>query len=102
MSACSYKLVRIGDHFECTIVFPAGLSPVSVGTKGKNPRQAVSRAATAALAIVENPVLASILPPGTGAAVAALKTLASSPDVKAALSKFAGGGAKRLASVLGF
>jgi len=102
MAKCDWIVRRVGDHYEGTIVFPAGLSPVKVTTKGRNKREAIARAATFAQSIVANPIVASVLPPGTGLAVEAISRLAKAKDMRAALQRYSGAGAKRLASALGF
>lgn len=99
---------RVGpDRFEGTIVINIGgagsaLAPVAIKTKGRSKREAISRAASVAKAITQNPLVASVLPPGTGLAVEAISRLAKSKDIGAALQSFKGEGAKRLANALGF
>lgn len=58
---------------------------------------ALKKAAGVAEQILANPIIQAALPPGTGAAISAVKTLASGGTVRAV-----GEGAKRLASALKF
>jgi len=101
MADCKWIVRRRGDHYEGTIVFPAGLSPVAVTTKGRSKREAISRAASVAKAISQNPIVASVLPPGTPLAIEAISRLAKAKDVGAELARYTGDGARRLAAALG-
>lgn len=78
------------------IPFPA--APVKVSTRARTKQDAINRAATAAKQIVSNPLLAAVLPPGSGVAVEAITKLATDPS---AITRFAGPGAKRLVKALG-
>lgn len=90
---------RSGDGFEGFVTLPFPIAPVRVSTTGQNRADALNRAATAAKQITQNPLIASILPPGTPIAVEALTRLASSPTGKQ-LAKLVGPGGKRLKSAL--
>lgn len=94
-----FKRSPDGSSWEGEILIPAPLAPVKVATKGANKRDAIARAASAAQMITSNPILASVLPPGTGLAVNGLLKLAQNPTAKT-LAKFAGPGAKRLGKAL--
>lgn len=102
MADCKWIVRRRGDHYEGTIVFPAGLAPVAVTTKGRSKSEAIARAATVAQAIVKNPIVAAVLPPGTGLAVEAISRIAKAKDVRAEVARYTGDGARRLAAALGF
>lgn len=103
MADVNYKIRKLADgRVEATLIIPAGLAPVEVKTQGRSAQEAVARAASAVTAIVESPVLQAVLPPGSSLAIAAIKKLATSKDIRGALSQFAGPGAKRLAKVFGF
>lgn len=82
-----------------TFQIPLPVGPATVSTTGRNRQEAVARAAVLAKSIVQNPLIASVLPPGAPLAVAALSKLAQSPTA-ATLAKFAGPGAKRLGKAL--
>lgn len=103
MADVNYKIQRHKDgSATVTLIIPAGLSPVEIKTDGRNINEAVARAASAATAIVESPVLSAVLPPGSALAIKAIKHLATSKNVRQAMSKITGPGAKRLAAVFGF
>lgn len=87
-----------GYEGEIVIPMPVSAAPVKVSTRGRSKQQALQRAAAAANSIVSNPLLSAVLPPGTGVAVKAITSLATDP---AAITRFAGPGAKRLVKALG-
>jgi len=80
----------------------AGELPGSVAMVGADPREAILRAATIASALAESPIAQAVMPPGTAAAITAIRRLASSKDLRRTASRFVGKGARRLARALGF
>lgn len=97
------------DLFEATLVIPGGPhQQVHVKAVGVKKADAFARASEIAQGITENPVLAAVLPPGSGAAVQAVTHIAGAvasgkaSEVASALGKYTGEGAKRLARWLHF
>lgn len=87
---------RPGVTLGCVEV-PGGLAPVRIVTSGRDDREALDRAAVIAKQLVNSDVFKAVAPPGTAAAVAAISYLARSRDVRSALARFRGPGARRLA-----
>jgi hypothetical protein len=94
-----WNLKPVGDHWEATLVFEAGAHPATVTTKGASPPDALHRATILADQITSSPIFKAVMPPGTGAAISAIKDIASSGPGKVA-AKYAGEGAKRLISAV--
>lgn len=100
-----WKLVQVGDHWEATLIFDAGLSAAgvpqkaTVSTKGSTPPDALHRASALADQITSSPIFQAVAPPGTAAAISAIKDIASSGPAKVA-EKYVGEGAKRLLSAV--
>jgi len=110
MSGVAIRIRKLGpDLYEGTLVVPAGrykqLHAKGVGVKKAD---AIARAGAMAESIAENPLLAAVLPPGTGVAVKAASEIASAvasgkaSAVAGVLGKYTGDGAKRLAKWLHF
>lgn len=77
--------------------------PVAIKAKGKTPAGALSSAANLADKLISNPIVSSILPPGTGAAVKGIKYISKAAKVGKlgkAVGKLVGPGAKRLGKAL--
>lgn len=77
--------------------------PVAIKAKGKTPAGALSSAANLADKLLGNPIVASMLPPGTGAAVQGIKMISKAAKVGKlgkAVGKIVGPGAKRLGKAL--
>lgn len=96
-----WKLRRVGDAWECVLTIPGRVYPTSIATQGPDKQAAVHRAAILADQITSSPIFQAVAPPGTMAAVKAIKFIAGSKDVQAIASKFVGPGAKRLIGALG-
>jgi hypothetical protein len=76
---------------------------ISVKARGRTPTGALAKAAGLADRLAKNPILASVLPPGTGTAIKATKFLARAAlkgKLGKALSFVKGAGAKRLGKAL--
>jgi hypothetical protein len=73
---------------------------IPVQAQGKTQQQALSNAAGLAESILDSPLLKAALPPGSGLAIEAIKGLAGSKDIKKALGKLTGEGAKRIGGAL--
>jgi len=84
-------------------LIPAGRPAhrVTVKAKGSTQKSALNRAAGIADQLLDNPLLQAALPPGSGAAIAAIKDIAKSGPAKG-LAKYAGKGAKRIADAIKF
>lgn len=93
-----WRKVKGGYEGVVSIPMPDGTA-AKVSLTGRNRQEAVARAATFAKKAIENPLIASILPPGTPLAVEALEALSKSPTAKT-LKKYAGPGAKRFVKAL--
>lgn len=89
-----WQLVKDGKAWQGTLVLPiveqtpAGPVPTGQslkvkGKKAKSKDKALQNVGKTALAALENPIVQSILPPGTGAAISAIKALASPKVAKA-------------------
>jgi hypothetical protein len=77
--------------------------PIKLKAKGETPASALAQAAGIAKTVANNPYLAAVLPPGTGAAITAVDYLARSAaagKLSSAAKKVVGKGAKRLKSAL--
>lgn len=90
---------RRGHH--ARVVIPRGgyLTPITVGAVGGSPAEAVHRAALVAQQIASNPVLAAVLPPGTGVALGKIVSLSGAIRAgrgRQMLAQMAGPGARRL------
>jgi len=118
-----FEVRRTGNQWEGTIELPLstmralpGAAPggaprlapfgrpahtVKVSAKGASQKSALNRAAGIAEQLLDNPLLQAALPPGSGAAISAVKMMAKSGPGKA-LAKFTGKGAKRIADALKF
>lgn len=97
-----WNVRRRGDMWTGTISVSAGELPISIGADGITPRQAIARAAIVMEQIARSPVASAVLPPGTEVAIAAIKRLAKSRNVKQALRNIGGQGARRLVRALGY
>lgn len=96
-----------GGKYEATLVFSTSapgvdLPPSKVIAHGANPQAAVHRAAMLADQITSSPIFQAVAPPGTAAAVKAIKMIAGSKSVQQVATKFVGPGAKRLFKAIGF
>jgi hypothetical protein len=89
-----------GGGFEGHVLIPwPGGAVAKVSLTGRNRQEAVAKAATLAKAAMENPLVQSILPPGTMLAVDTLQRLAKSPTGKM-LKKIGGPAKKRVVKAL--
>ena len=95
----TWKWKRVGGTWVGTVTIPFPGRTVAISTTGRKRVDALLAAATAAKAIASNPLLSAVLPPGTPLAIEAITRIAKSPTAKT-LRRFAGPGAKRLASAL--
>ena len=97
----SWRIRRTRDGAIAIIRFQAGPEgPASVIAGGPGEREALARAAVLAKQIATSPVFQAVAPPGTAAAIQAISELAKSKDLRKALSKYAGPGARRLAKAI--
>lgn len=118
-----FECRRQGNQWEGTIELPLsamravpGMAPggapmlmpggrtqhrIKVQAKGATKGAALNRAAGIAESLLDNPILQAALPPGSGAAISAVKMLAKSGIAKG-LKNLTGKGAKRIASALKF
>jgi hypothetical protein len=102
----TYDVREIPNGYIAIIQFPIASGMGAVGEPGAvimggdNPRQALARAAVLADQITNSPIFAAVAPPGTAAAIKAIKALAKSTDARRLLRRFAGPGAERLARTL--
>jgi hypothetical protein len=101
------EVEKIGpNRFRVSLITPMGREVVKIPGSGKTKAQAFQRAALLAQQIAENPVVATILPPGSAKALSIAAELASrykGGGLKAAhgfAKKLTGGGAKRLIKAL--
>jgi len=81
---------------------PAG-QPIRFRATSKTKAGALLKAASVAQMIANNPLMAAVLPPGTGAALKAVSALAKSAaagKLEKAAKKYGGKGAKRLVKAL--
>ena len=104
-----FAVRRTGSGFEGEVILPIGATDaagfarhrVHVTAKGPTRESALSKAAGVADQIAQNPIVQAALPPGSGAAVSALKYL-SKTGIDKGMKKIVGAGAKRLAKALKF
>lgn len=99
----SWRIRRVPQGYVAIIRFRTGDGPygvASVSGMGAGEGEAIQRAAVLANKIASNPIFASVAPPGTAAAIKAISAIAKSKDVQRTLAKYAGPGARRLASVI--
>jgi len=81
---------------------PAG-KPIRMVATSKTKAGALAKAASVAEMIANNPLLSSVLPPGSGAALKAIAVLSKSAvagKLERAAKKYGGKGAKRLIKAL--
>jgi len=81
---------------------PAG-KPIRLIAKSKTKAGALAKAAAVAEKMAKNPLLAAVLPPGTGAAISAVSKLSQSAaagKLEKVAKKYVGKGAKRLFKAL--
>lgn len=81
---------------------PAG-APIRFRATSKTKAGALAKAASVAQMIAANPLMAAVLPPGTGSAlkaVVALSKSAAAGKLRKAAKKYSGKGAKRLIKAL--
>ena len=81
---------------------PAG-KPIRLVAQSKTKAGALAKAASVAQLVANNPLLASVLPPGSGVAINAIAKLAKSAaagKLESAAKKYGGKGAKRLVKAL--
>ncbi len=81
---------------------PAG-KPVRLVATSKTKAGALAKAASVAEMVANNPLLAAVLPPGSGVAIkaiAALSKSAAAGKLEKAAKKYGGKGAKRLVKAL--
>ena len=110
MSGVAVRIKRLApDLWEGTLVVPTGkYRQVHVKGVGAKKSDAIARAGEMAQAIAKNPVLAAVLPPGSGVAVKAATEIAravasgKASAVAGVLGTYTGDGAKRLAKWLHF
>jgi len=92
-----WALVRDGKAWQGTLILPVmeagplGQTPTGQklkvkGKKAPNKQKALENVGKTALKAIENPIVQSILPPGAGAAIQAIKALAS-PKVARAVAR---------------
>jgi hypothetical protein len=77
---------------------PAG-KPIRLVAKSRTKAGALAKAASVAEKLLKNPILSSVMPPGTGAAIKAVSFLSKSAaagKLEKAAKKYVGKGAKRL------
>lgn len=106
-----YKARKVPGGYEGEFVLPFNPAVVNGGgtttvkALGTDKASALAKAATAADKLLQNPYAQAIMPPGTAAAVSALKTLSKSAAAgkfASAAKKYSGPAIKRLGKVLGF
>jgi hypothetical protein len=99
-----WKVVpRKGGGFWGTIVLPAGTATVPITARGATQREALANASGLASSLLDNPILKAALPPGSGAAIEAVKMLSKAVGagkLKKAMNKLVGKGAKRVGKAL--
>lgn len=86
-----------------TIVLPAGRAVIPVAARGATPEKALSTAAGLAESLLDSPILKAALPPGSGAAIEAVKMIskyAGKGLLKKGMKLLKGKGAKRIAKSL--
>jgi len=85
------------------IILPAGKAVVPIEVPGRTQAEAVSNAAGLASSLLKSPLLQAALPPGSGAAIEAIKMVgkyATKGKLKKGLKLLKGKGAKRVKKVL--
>lgn len=105
MQEVRFRASRRGDKWIAVLQFPTGDGPhgqASVVASGGDEDAAVLRAAEIADKIASNPIFQAVAPPGTAAAIKAVRLLAANKNVRRVVSRFAGPGARRLRKVFGF
>ena len=105
-----WKLVKVPGGWHGYITLPTGGRGLTVrsltpkpGKRGKS--AAIAEAGDLASAIADNPIISSLLPPGSGAAIKAASKLAKAVNVGKGvdvLKKMTGKGAKKLIKKLKF
>lgn len=94
-----WKVVpRKKGGFFGTIVLPVGKAVIPVSMPGKTKGEALSKAAGLAESLLSNPIVKAALPPGSGAAIMAVKKLGKYGTKAMKLLK--GKGAKRIGKAL--
>ncbi len=94
---------RKGGGFFGTIVLPVGLATVPVTAPGTTQRAAIKNAAGLAEKMLSNPLVKAALPPGSGAAIAAVKLIgkyAGKGMLKKGMKLLKGKGARRIGKAL--
>lgn len=106
MTAMRIKMCRTGGECVGAVTMPTDTGGVITATaKGADKGSALHAAALLAERIATDPIMSAILPPGTGAALAATKQLAAAariglPALKGVWSSIRGKGKKRVARAL--
>ena len=127
MARVSWKMKKLADgSYEGWVILPVGIAdirraaamprgvaprpvvrahprPLALKAKGKTPASALESAASVASKIIGNPIVSSMLPPGSGVAVKGINMLASAAKkgkLGKAIGKIVGPGAKRLGKAL--
>lgn len=109
----SWKLKRTApNQYQGIVILPLAAipgkraaGPLAIKATGSSAASALSKAANIADRIASNPIIASVLPPGSSVALKATKYLAKAAKVGKladAASKVVGPGAKRLLKALKF
>lgn len=101
--ATSWKIRRVPDGYVAIVRFRTGDGPNGIATVsaiGGGEQDALKRAAILAEQITQSPIFAAVAPPGTRAAIKAISEIAKSKDVRKAMRKYVGPGARRLARAI--
>jgi len=94
-----FRVVKAAGGYAGTITLPIGAAgAVTASALAPTKQAALQTAAGLASKLLESPLLAAIMPPGTGAAVKATQLIASKGP--AALKLITGPGADRVVSTL--
>ena len=94
---------RKGGGFNGTIVLPAGKAIIPVTAPGKTQAMALKNASGLAKSLLDSPILKAALPPGSGAAIEAVKLIskyAGKGMLKKGMKLLTGKGAKRIGKAL--
>lgn len=96
---------RTGGGWDGTIVMESanGAVTTAVTARGASQPDALFTAATMATSLLDNPILRAALPPGSGAAIEAVKMISkysSAGDLAKGMSKLVGPGAKRIGNAI--
>lgn len=87
---------RQGPAHPSAALVPASAGKVRVTKRGRTKAQAAARAARGARALLKNPLVRSLLPPGVGPALAVAESLASSKAARRIVGKYGKKGLRML------